>query len=309
MPGAAMPIFNTIQPVAGVDIHKSLPPVPIAPLPHYVVWGVGLSGWLSLPLASGENSSSKATATEHMESGKKPVLACMGHACGRGHDGGPHLGHIAGNTLLPLIALGASSKAEFASGTVKTPQGNMAVNCFLAVNLQLHCFDPVPIPSGLAITIDYTVCAGFTWKDFFNGLVHMLVDVLIEALLSVIVGTLTNYGAGRIAKLLGKEGAVTLGEAFLKTVDDMAGTVHMIEFLGAKDFGWPGFKQMWVATYNSVRFADYRKEYIRPDFVDEARDAIIAVNVGGPTGGDMPYAPYKSVSDPIDDAIDGLFYP
>ena len=170
MPGLPMPVLNTCQVIVGVDPHTAIPPVPPAVTPHVVVWMTGLSQKMNfMGLSQGI---SKANSPETLGSkgcANGPVTAGWGYACAQGHDSGMHPAHIAGNALLPVVMLGSSSKAEFASGTVRTPMGNMAVGCLYAVNLQLHCGDPVALPTGVAITAANTVRAGFTWGDFFTG--------------------------------------------------------------------------------------------------------------------------------------------
>jgi hypothetical protein len=308
MPGVPMPLLNTVQPFAGVDVHTSLPPIPPAPAPHVVVWGLGLSGWMSLPLWQ---TASKSNSTDHPKIAAKgvPVAAGPGHPCGRGHDAGPHLGHFAANTLLAIIWLGASSKAEFASGTVGTPQGPIAVNMMWAVNLQLDCGDPVSTPSSIAIAIDYTNYAGFTWTDFFNGLVHLLVDFIIDALLSAALGMVSTLLGGAIDRVFKKYALIGLREA---------GRIAFKEGLvdGAKEL-IPAFKQ-WgfrqrIVWFRSVWGLLFEKgSATRPEVARElgktAWDTGSGLSVGGPTGADAPYAPYGNVGEPINNAIDGLFY-
>lgn len=214
MPGVGMPILNTIQPTVGVDIHNSLPPVPPAPAPHVVAWGLGLSGWMHLVLWE---SASKANRDDNpKEPGAKPVLAFVGHVCARAHDAGPHLGHFAANALLLVIWPGASNKCEFGSGTVHTPFGHMGVNMMWFANLQLDCADPVAMPTSLTFAVDYTVYAGFTWMDLLNGVIHMVVDFLIDAIIGVILGGLQLLIKGAIDRVMKKYALIGLREAFLK---------------------------------------------------------------------------------------------
>src|SRR5690606_13616528 len=180
MPGAPFPCLNTIQPIFGCDAHKTIPPPPPAPppfAPHVVVWGVGWSQKTGFLWAT---TTSKASSPE--TGVPKPVQCGWGYAIGRTHDSGPHPGHIWPNLLLPLILLASASKHEFGSGTVKVPGGfDKAVGVAWAVDLGLDCFDfPIPpCPTGLAVTAANTVRAGFTWSDFFRGLVQMVVDAAI----------------------------------------------------------------------------------------------------------------------------------
>ncbi len=201
MPGVGMKCLNTIQPIFGVDYHKTIPPPPPAPppfAPHVVVWGVGWSQKTGFRWAVGN---SKAASPE---SGcKKPVQACMGYGVGRAHDAGPHLGHIWPNILLPFIILGSGSKSEFASGTVSLPTGNFAIAVAYAVNLNLDCQDfPIPpLPSGVVMAMLCSVKAGFTLGDFLGGLFSMIIDIAITWLAGLVM-------AGVGAAFRGAAGAV-----------------------------------------------------------------------------------------------------
>jgi hypothetical protein len=178
MPGVGMKCLNTIQPIIGVDMHKTIPPpTPPPPFaPHVVVWGEGWSQKTGFMWAV---ANSKAASPESATA--KPVALCWGYAIGRGHDAGPHPGHIWPNILLPIILIGSGSKSEFASGTVKNPKGNMAIAVAYAVNMNLDCQDfPIPpLPTGFVMAMFSTVKAGFTLGDFLGGLFSMLIDMLI----------------------------------------------------------------------------------------------------------------------------------
>ncbi len=207
MPGVPMHVLNTIQPIFGVDAHKAIPPPPPAPppfTPHVVVWGVGWSqkiNFLGMAVATSKASSPESGTA-------KPVAAGWGYACGRTHDGGPHPGHIWPNVLLPVIMLGAGTKAEFASGSVKVatasgPQ-DMAIGVLYVANTNLDCFDfPLPpAPSGMAITAANPVFAGFTWADFGRGMIGMLVDAAI----TWAVGAVCAVATGALSGLLNRAG-------------------------------------------------------------------------------------------------------
>jgi hypothetical protein len=193
MPGLPFPCLNTIQPIFGCDVHMSIPPTPMAPAPHVVVWSVGLSQ--SINFLGASSATSKASAPE---SGcDKPVQSGWGYNVGRTHDAGPHLGHIWPNALLPLIMLGSANKHEFGSGTVKVPGGHdTAVGVGYLFDLGLDCFDfPMPpTPSSWALTLANTVRAGFTWSDYLRGVVQVYVDTAITWL---IAGAL-SFGRGAV---------------------------------------------------------------------------------------------------------------
>jgi hypothetical protein len=81
---------------------------------------------------------------------------------------------------------------------------DMAVGVAFVVDLGVDCFDfPLPSsPTGLAVTVMCTVRAGFTWSDFFRGLVQMVWDICVAWL---IAGVLTAVGSIRPGEF--KEGA------------------------------------------------------------------------------------------------------
>jgi hypothetical protein len=198
MPGVPMKCLNTIQPIFGVDMHKTIPP-PLPPppfAPHVVVWGEGWSQKTGFMWAL---ANSKAASPESAV--VKPVQVCWGYAIGRGHDAGPHPGHIWPNILLPLILLGSGSKSEFASGTVAHKNGNMAIAVAFAVNMNLDCQDfPIPpLPTGVVVAAMSTVQAGFTLGDFLGGLFSMLMDMAITWVSGLIVAGLSSAitAAGR----------------------------------------------------------------------------------------------------------------
>jgi len=127
---------------------------------------------------------------------KRPIAVGPGHACGRDHDAGALVAHIAANALLPVILLGAASKSEFGSGTVLVGRKGekMAVNLLLFMNVQLHCDDPVPMPTGFTFaTGSAMVYANLTFMDVLDGFAHMLVDVILVAILNFAIA-----GAGNV---------------------------------------------------------------------------------------------------------------
>jgi len=209
MPG--FPVLTTLQPIVGVDAHKSLPPPPpVGPLmlPHPVVWGSGLSqktGFMWAIAATSRASSPESGCLT-------PTRVGPGYACGRTHDAGPHPGHIWPNALLPLILLGSASKAEFGSGSVKTaiaPQAggsaDKAINVAFVLNLNLDCQDfPIPpLPTGMCFTTNYFVYAGFTFIDFLRGMMQMIMDALVTWLVGLGCAALSSVLSGVIGKLLG----------------------------------------------------------------------------------------------------------
>ena len=213
MPGVGMKCLNTIQPIMGVDMHKTVPPpTPPPPFaPHVVVWGEGWSQKTGFMWAV---ANSKAASPESAV--PKPVALCWGYAIGRGHDAGPHPGHIWPNILLPLILLGSGSKSEFASGTVSHPQGNMAIAVAFAVNLNLDCQDfPIPpLPTGVVMAMFSTVEAGFTLGDFLGGLFSMLMDMALTWISGLICAGITSALSGIGRGLSGALSSVFNGGGF-----------------------------------------------------------------------------------------------
>lgn len=317
---AGMLVLTTMQPIVGVDIHKSLPPIPPVPLPHYVVWGTGLSLAMGLPLAA---SASKAVSPDHPEGSLKPVAVGFGHACGRGHDAGPHLGHIAGNTLLAIIWLGAASKAEFGSGTVKVASGNLGVNFMLFANLQLHCHDPIPMPSGVTFaTGSNMVFANFTWMDLLAGFVHMLIDVIISALLNLLMGALTKYIGSQLGRLFGGGPGMSLLAAFKAQGTEMFEAMDDIFFRrlmsGARVMDWSvltprGFSGQMAALWNNMRDSSFVRNVLPGPMAETARDTGISLVVGGPTGADLAVSdnvgpPGSTLGNWVNDGADSLLY-
>lgn len=285
---AGMLVLTTMQPIVGVDMHTSLPPIPPAILPHVVVWGTGLSLWGGLPLAL---TASHAIAENHPHNMDYPVHVGPAHACGRGHDAGAFVAHIAGNTLLPVILLGSASKAEFGSGTVMVGKDTekMAVNLILAVNLQLHCDDPVPMPTGLTFaTASAMVYANLSWMDVLNGFVHMIVDVIIVAIL--------NFAIAGIGKVLGR---ALSGQAMKGLLGELGGEAKgILEGLedifvrklssGKRVIDWSrltpkGFTQQMSQALENLAAKEFHKDLAKPAAIALAK-WMAGWKVGSPLG-------------------------
>jgi hypothetical protein len=207
-----MKCLTTAQMIFGVDMHRTIPPpLPVLPFaPHVVIWGVGWSQSQRIP---GAFTNSKAASPDSGVT--RPVKCCSGYAIGRAHDAGPHPGHIWPNLLLPLIMLGSGSKSEFASGTVRHANGNMAIAVGYAVNLNLNCWDfpCAPMPSGVVVAAACTVHAKFTIGDFLGGLYAMEVDMAITWFSGLIGAGITSGPS--IAR--GLRSALQGGQGFLGT--------------------------------------------------------------------------------------------
>jgi hypothetical protein len=305
---AGFPVLTTLQPIVGVDMHKAIPPPPPAPppmVPHVVIWGMGLSQKTGFQWAV---STSKASSPE---SGcAKPVVVGMGHSCGRMHDAGPHPGHIWPNILLPLIMLGSASKAEFGSSKVKiavsATAGNsadMGVNVAYVMNLNLDCYDsPLPpCPTGFAFTLNYTVYAGFSLKDFFHGFLQMLADSFI------------TWGVGMICSGLGSVLSDLLsgeGNLILKNLGNLLefDTAKVLMNDGAGFFASSGrlFADGWGAVLPAAVNAFANDA---PAMIGNIAGALVSTfGLGTPTGYSPQYSPVGGkLGNAVPPAIDGLF--
>jgi hypothetical protein len=313
MPG--MLVLTTMQPIVGVDIHNSLPPIPVAPLPHVVVWGTGLSLGMGLPQAL---TASQAMSPSHPQFGAKPIAVGIGHACGRGHDAGVHFGHIAGNTLLAIIWLGAASKAEFGSGTVQVQGAHMAVNMMLFMNPQLHCCDPVPLPFGFTFaTGSNMVFANMTFMDLLNGLVHMLVDIAIVVILNFVLAGVGSV-VGRVLKGSGMKGLLS------ELAGNARGVVNDLEDIfvrklssGKRVMDWSkitprGFAKQFEQWFANHRWnaAGFNSSIAPRAFSKAASSAVPGWLAGSPTGASASstYSPGAQGASAADTAVDSLFY-
>jgi len=307
---AGMLVLTTMQPIVGVDLHQSLPPFPPAILPHAVVWGTGLS-LATIPILP--VTASHAMAPNHPHNMDLPVLVGPAHACGRGHDAGPMVAHIAGNTLLPLILLGSASKAEFGSGTVLVGKDGekMAVNLMLVANLQLHCDDPVPMPTGVTFaTASSMVYANLTFMDVLNGFAHMIVDVIIVALL--------NFAIAGVGKVLGR---VLGGQAMKGLLGELGGSaksvINDLEDIfvrklssGKRVIDWSrltpkGFAQQMSQAFNNLAAKELRQDLVTPALKSAAKAWVPGWLVGSPTGSSAGYQPMTPGGHPDGDMVTG----
>ena len=302
----AMPCLNTIQPIFGSDIHLSIPPPPPAPavpVPHAVVWFVGLSQKANF-LLKAVNTSKAVSRESDIE---KPVFACGGNVVGRGHDSGPHPVHIFANALLPLILIGSSSKAEFASGTVMTKQGHLAVSACCAANPQLQC-GVIPLPSGVAITTASTVKASLTGKDIGNGIAHMVFDSAV----TVAIGRAIVWGIPRIGKLA----SMVKLDAFAKWIVRVAGRSDKAALeLARRARTTTKWKVWWVLRpawgldflHSRDRVLDSTRKYLKsPDASADLIETSLGYLLGSPMGSSSPFAPFPSnLSNAV---VDSLFY-
>jgi hypothetical protein len=204
--GAASKVLNSIQLVAGMDLHEQLPATPPV-APHVVV--------AMMSLAS--PATTKISAT---------VKAGWGYALGRQHDLGPGQYHFAINLLLPLVCLGAGNKAEFGCASVsiggcgvdgkKSFQMAVATGGLIGLNAQLDCGEPCPMPTSTCIASMNTVHAGLTDADVRIGFRAMVIDAAITWLVGKVVGGLTARGCGRLGHVLGLLGIEALTDVTVR---------------------------------------------------------------------------------------------
>jgi hypothetical protein len=96
--------------------------------------------------------------------------------------------------VLALVWTGLSgSKSYFGPSSVVSSGGPIAAALFVYVNPQLNCDDPLPLPTGIAITWSNVVC-GLTWGDVIGGALSMAFDMLI----SFVLGKISNKIAGKL---------------------------------------------------------------------------------------------------------------
>jgi hypothetical protein len=192
--------LNSIQLVAGVDMHKNLPPVPPAPAPHVVAYLMGLA----------DPDTSKQSDN---------VKVGWGYALGRQHDLGRGLYHFAVNALLPVVDLGAGNKAEFGCATVTIGHCGSgkdslriaaALIPFAGLNLQLDCDEPCPMPTSMCVASFNTVYVGMTAMDILAGFVAGAVDCFLTWLVSFVSGKIATAVLAPVLGLFGPE-ALLLG--------------------------------------------------------------------------------------------------
>ncbi len=186
--------LNSVQLVAGCDVHKQMPPPPPAgpvPAPHVVVYCMGFA----MP------STAKQSTT---------VKAGWGYALGRQHDLGMGIYHFAANVLLPVIWAGAGNKAEFGASKVRVAVQEKSLPMAVALipriglNLQLDCNEPCPMPTSTCVASFNTVEVGFSRADCLAGFAAMLADVAVTWASSKIVGGAFKLAGAGMTKVLGK---------------------------------------------------------------------------------------------------------
>jgi hypothetical protein len=188
------------HPMIGCDIHLELtatwPPVPAPNTPHLVAQRLaGFGG---------------ATMTDD------DVLANNWNIIQRDSDIQYGIPHIPippyPPCALALLWTGLSgSKSYFGPRSVVSSKGPIAAALLVYVNPQLNCDDPLPLPTGIAITWSTVVC-GMTWGDIIGGFLSMAFDMLISWLLN-------KLGERLAAKLLPKGLAKWVAKALETTIN------------------------------------------------------------------------------------------
>jgi hypothetical protein len=114
--------------------------------------------------------------------------------------------------VLALLWTGLSgSKSYFGPSSVRANNKPIAAALFVYVNPQLNCDDPLPLPTGIAITWSNVVC-GLTWGDIIGGFLAMGIDMAISFLLNKLGGKIAS-------KLIPKKAAKWAVEAINTTVN------------------------------------------------------------------------------------------
>lgn len=143
------------------------------------------------------------------------------------------------------------------------------------------------------------------------GVVHLLVDLVIDAIIGVFLGGLQLLAKSASDRVFKKYALIGLGEAFLKEgVKEGIGQ-------GLKDAGkafkdWRVAQRVTALKLNALLMltkGTASRTEIPKELGKTALDTFIGLSVGGPTGADMPYAPYGDRGgDWVNDTIDGWFY-
>ena len=174
--------------IIGRDMHKAYPPIPPAPVPHFVCWAMG----------GIRSPNTSRAALPIIPPFHNPVMTPGGAVVARGHDAAPLIPHIpmgGGPLLLVGVMAQSSSKSEFGVGSVKVAAGPVAVGALKIVGLQLHCQDTLPLPTGAVVcVVNSTVSAGFTARDALAGAVAMIADMAVQW----VINTITSKVAGLI---------------------------------------------------------------------------------------------------------------
>jgi hypothetical protein len=285
--------LNSIQMIAGCDMHKQIPPPPpVGPLPfapHVVIAITGMA----------PASTSKASTT---------VKAGWGYALGRQHDLGMGPYHFAANLLLPLVWAGAGNKAQFGVASVSIEsQGSKGVKLAVALipgaglNLQLDCNEPCALPTSMCIASLNTVTAGFSLGDCLGGFAAMISDIAITWLTGQIAEALTGVAEGvlgGILELIGPEALLVAGLA-AAALPTLAYTLKettkmMIGWVIGSPLGYSytgkilGVQVGWGSTYGGAlndTINDHVSHYISPP------PTVPAAPTSGPSGPSTPSGP------------------
>jgi hypothetical protein len=146
--------------------------------------------------------------------------------------------------------------------------------------------------------------------SWFHCVVHLLVDLVIDAIIGVFLCGLQLLAKGAIDRVFKKYALIGLGEAFLKEgVKEGIGQ-------GLKDAGkafkdWRVAQRVTALKLNALLMltkGTASRTEIPKELGKTALDTFIGLSAGGPTGADMPYAPYQVPGNWVNDTIDGWFY-
>ena len=147
------------------------PPVP-APFVPGLIEGPAFMGWPPGTV------SHKAGAKTYYDGG---------NAIQQGHDVGYLIPHFAMpmNVMMGINMLVSKHKVMFPINKVLIEGKPMGT--YLIAYLGLICCNPVSLPTGVLIALRCTVLTEMTWLDFFLGLAFIAVDMLIDAIWSLVL--------------------------------------------------------------------------------------------------------------------------
>lgn len=177
-------VLKNWHPMIGCDIHDTLPPpgiVPVPKIPH--VTAMILHG------VTGLTSKKRADV----------VTASRGLTMIRGTDIGPLIPHVPVPPVfhywLPLLILTSGSKSHFGASTVVTADGPVAIAVLKVVNLNLNCSGPTfpPMPSGCVVAAT-THVTGVTWGDILAGSLSLVLDAAVQFVLNRLFNGKTGEG-------------------------------------------------------------------------------------------------------------------
>lgn len=109
------------------------------------------------------------------------------------------------NLLIPIILFGSQTKLQFAVGSVKGPDGEIAASPMPSLGIPMSCGDPVSMPA-LSITSG-TVLLGFTAGDLVAGLALFATDLALDVVVGKALGAKLPSKAQKVVDKISFRGA------------------------------------------------------------------------------------------------------